>query len=112
MVESPAWHRSLLKSILLAAAACVGYMLSASTLIILNKFVMSTDGFAFPMALGTLGMGFSSLAAHIYCAAFGLEGKDTQVGWKDWVMRYLPVGFFMAISLYTGNLVRTQHVWW
>lgn len=81
-------------------------MMSASTLIILNKFVMSTDGFAFPMALGSLGMGFSSIASYVYCAAFGLDGKDTQVGMKDWVLRYLPVGFFMAISLYTGNLVR------
>ena len=50
-----------------AAAACVGWMAVSSGLIMLNKHLMSTDGFHFPMALSCLGMLFSSVASHFCC---------------------------------------------
>lgn len=89
--------------VLLASLACIAYMASASTLILLNKYILSVDGFAFPMALGTLGMGFSSIAAHAYCTIWHLE--TVHVPAHEFITKFLPVGFFMAISLYTGNLV-------
>ncbi len=39
----------------------------SSGLIILNKHLMSTDGFHYPMALSGLGMSFSSVAAWLCC---------------------------------------------
>ena len=50
-----------------AATACVGWMAVSSGLIMLNKHLMSTDGFHFPMALSCLGMLFSSVASHFCC---------------------------------------------
>lgn len=39
----------------------------SSALIILNKHLMSTDGFHYPMALSGLGMSFSSVASWLCC---------------------------------------------
>lgn len=100
-VQQPLFWR-----VLIAVFACVAYMGSASSLILLNKYILSNDGFSYPMALSSLGMGFSSIAAHIYCHAFGLNSDGAQVSTYDFVTRFMPVGFFMALSLYTGNMVR------
>ncbi len=89
--------------VLFASLACFAYMASASTLILLNKYILSVDGFAFPMALGTLGMGFSSIAAHAYCQIWDVE--VVHVPAHEFMTKFLPVGLFMAVSLYTGNLV-------
>ena len=47
--------------------ACVGWMGISSALIMINKYIMSTDGFAYPMALSCLGMLFSSVASYLAC---------------------------------------------
>ena len=52
-----------------AGVSCVGWMAVSSGLIMLNKHLMSTDGFHFPMGLSLLGMGFSSIASYIACRA-------------------------------------------
>ena len=39
----------------------------SSALIMINKYIMSTDGFAYPMALSCLGMLFSSVASFLAC---------------------------------------------
>ena len=39
----------------------------SSGLIILNKQLMSKDGFHYPMALSALGMSFSSVASYFCC---------------------------------------------
>ena len=52
-----------------AGVSCVGWMAVSSGLIMLNKHLMSTDGFHFPMALSFLGMGFSSVASYFACRA-------------------------------------------
>ena len=39
----------------------------SSALIMINKYIMSTDGFAYPMALSCLGMLFSSVASYLAC---------------------------------------------
>lgn len=117
-----------------AATACVGWMAVSSGLIMLNKHLMSTDGFHFPMALSCLGMLFSSVASHFCCRVqpipslcyllvsptfppceFGMALSLKQVikvvdvkrtlTWKFYIMRILPVGFFMALTLHFGNTV-------
>lgn len=54
------------KWVLAMLTGCV-WMGISSGLIILNKHLMSTDGFHFPMALSALGMIFSSVASYICC---------------------------------------------
>lgn len=103
-------QQPLFLRVLIAVFACVAYMGSASSLILLNKYILSNDGFGYPMALSSLGMGFSSIAAHMYCTVFGLNSEGAQVSTYDFLTRFLPVGFFMAFSLYTGNMVRTYPV--
>ena len=51
----------------MTAGACVGWMAVSSALIMINKYLMSSDGFRFPMALSCLGMLFSSLASYLAC---------------------------------------------
>ena len=51
----------------LGLAAGFVWMGISSALIILNKHLMSTDGFHYPMALSGLGMSFSSVASWLCC---------------------------------------------
>ena len=52
---------------LATVVACVGWMGVSSGLIMVNKYLMSTDGFHYPMALSCLGMLFSSVASYFAC---------------------------------------------
>lgn len=52
---------------LATVVACVGWMGVSSGLIMVNKYLMSTDGFHYPMALSCLGMLFSSVASWFAC---------------------------------------------
>lgn len=52
---------------IVTVVACVGWMGVSSALIMINKYIMSTDGFAYPMALSCLGMLFSSAASFLAC---------------------------------------------
>lgn len=51
----------------LAVAACLAWMAVSSGLILVNKYIMSTDRFHYPMALSGLGMAFSSVASWLVC---------------------------------------------
>ena len=51
----------------LAVGASVAWMVVSSSLILVNKHLMSNDGFHYPMALSGLGMGFSALASWLVC---------------------------------------------
>lgn len=52
---------------ILAIVACLAWMAVSSGLILVNKYIMSTDKFHFPMALSGLGMAFSSVASFLVC---------------------------------------------
>jgi hypothetical protein len=54
------------------------------------------------MALSSLGMLASSVCAWALCRAFGLATHE--VPWRLHAYRILPVGLFMAIMFYFGNL--------
>jgi hypothetical protein len=51
----------------MTVVACLGWMGVSSALIMINKFLMSKDGFRYPMALSCLGMLFSSVASYVAC---------------------------------------------
>ena len=51
----------------MTVSACIGWMAASSALIMINKYIMSSDGFRFPMVLSCLGMLFSSVASYAVC---------------------------------------------
>ena len=61
------WGIELLAMQVLATLACLSWMAVSSGLILVNKYIMSTDKFHFPMALSGLGMLFSSIASFLVC---------------------------------------------
>ena len=48
-------------------AAGLAWMLVSSGLILLNKHLMVVNGFKYPMALSSMGMGFSAIASTLAC---------------------------------------------
>lgn len=85
--------------------ACSGWMGVSSALILVNKHCMSTDGFAFPMALSGLGMAFSGIASTLVCKVFKLVDIKHHMTSRYYLTRIMPVGLFMALTLYCGNVV-------
>jgi hypothetical protein len=49
----------------LVVVACAAYLGTSSLLILLNKFLLSRDGFAFPLLLSGSGMLVTSIASSI-----------------------------------------------
>ncbi|CAD7700496.1 unnamed protein product [Ostreobium quekettii] len=101
-VTSGAWIRHLVLAIV-----SLTWMGISSGLILLNKYIMVTDGFKFPMALTAMGMAFSGLAGFLACRVFkavAVQSPDA-VSWNYYMMRIMPIGFFMAASFHFGNLV-------
>lgn len=109
---------------------CASWMSVSSALILVNKHCMSVDGFAYPMALSGLGMAFSSVAATLCCKVrdkllevqqravvacrfqracalqvFRLVEIKHHVTWQYYLTRIMPIGLFMALTLYFGNIV-------
>jgi hypothetical protein len=95
--------------LLLAATASVLYTAFSTVLIMLNQSLLK-NGFPYPMALSSLGMGFSAAASFAACHTLGLAtGKA--VGWQAYVSKIMPIGFCVAVSLnYGEKLFRQLHL--
>ncbi|GMH42799.1 hypothetical protein BSKO_10718 [Bryopsis sp. KO-2023] len=92
--------------------ACVAWMMVSSGLILLNKHLMSDLKFEYPMTLSGSGMLFSSVASYIACRVLSIveeraTNKDGSsiITLRFYLLRVMPVGFFMAATLYFGNMV-------
>ena len=57
------------------------------------------------MTLSGVGMLFSAIASYLCCRVFGLVEAKKVVSSHFYVTRILPVGLFMALTLFCGNLV-------
>ncbi|KAJ1617708.1 hypothetical protein T492DRAFT_1097820 [Pavlovales sp. CCMP2436] len=90
------------QKLFLAVTSCLAWAASSNGLIVVNKIIMSTDNFRYPMALSSLGMVASSVLSWACVKAFGLGNHE--VSWRMHAFRILPVGFFMAVMFYFGNL--------
>ncbi|KAL3152679.1 hypothetical protein ABBQ38_012274 [Trebouxia sp. C0009 RCD-2024] len=90
---------------LAAATACLVYMTISSALIVLNQQLMHEDGFRYPMALSGLGMGFSAVASYIACKVFHVVEIKRTMTVRFYMLRIMPVGLFMALTLHFGNTV-------
>ncbi|KAK9787492.1 hypothetical protein WJX73_004769 [Symbiochloris irregularis] len=85
--------------------ACASWMGVSSALILVNKHCMSVDGFVYPMALSGLGMAFSGIASTLCCKVFRVVEVKQALTWHYYCTRIVPVGLFMALTLYCGNVV-------
>lgn len=83
----------------------VAWMSVSSLLILLNKHVMVDLGFKYPMTVSGLGMLMSGFLSYLSCRVFGFVKAENTVTIDFWATRILPVGFFMALTLWTGNEV-------
>lgn len=62
-------------------------------------------GFKYPMTVAGMGMGMSAILAALACRVFGVVDAKNPVNFSFWVQKIMPVGFFMALTLWTGNVV-------
>lgn len=92
-------------TMLLGLAMGMVWMVVSSALIFLNKHLMSTGGFHFPMALSGLGMAFSSIAAWFCCRVIKVVDAKKVVTWRFYITKLMPIGLLMAATLHFGNLV-------
>ncbi|DBA79296.1 TPA: hypothetical protein ACH3X2_007815 [Trebouxia sp. C0005] len=83
--------------------ASVLYMLLSTSLILINQRIMRDDGFHYPMALTSLGMGFSAAVSFIVCQVCSLQSSKNTVSPKYYMAHILPVGLPMALSMQFGN---------
>lgn len=89
-----------------AAVVCILYIFVGLALIILNRFILKSLNFPFPIFLSGLGVFLAGVFAHLLVNAgvVELQRMDAVEG-KLWYSRVLPVGFFQACTLALGNMV-------
>jgi len=93
-----------LSSAVIAVVASMMWMGVSSGLIMLNKDLLS-NGFPYPMALSGMGMAFSAVASYFACCQLHLVEAKRSITPQFYFMKFLPVGFFTAMTLMLGNLV-------
>ncbi|MEW5300114.1 MAG: hypothetical protein WDW38_002951 [Sanguina aurantia] len=88
-----------------AVLAAVSWMVVSSLLILLNKYLMVDLGFRYPMFVAGTGMVMSGLLSYVVCVCLRLVEAKNTITLTFWVHKVMPVGFFMAMTLWTGNVV-------
>ncbi|KAJ9514089.1 hypothetical protein QJQ45_002204 [Haematococcus lacustris] len=68
------------------------------------QHLMVDLGFKYPMTVSGMGMASSGILSFICCRA-GLVEAKTVITFDFWLKKILPVGLFMALTLWTGNVV-------
>jgi len=61
--------------------------------------------FKHPMTVSGMGMFMSGCLSFLCCRVFNLVEAKTPVSMHFWMTKIMPVGFFMALTLWTGNEV-------
>ena len=92
-------------SLLMAVFYGIAYLTAASTIILLNKHVLSVTPFHYPIALASLGVLFGWVASVVlvHTGAISLE-KHKDITLSAWLKNVLPIGFFTGVTLATGNM--------
>lgn len=62
-------------------------------------------GFRYPMFVAGTGMIMSGLLSYVVCVCLRLVETKNSITFTFWVHKIMPVGFFMAMTLWTGNVV-------
>jgi len=85
-----------------SAVPCLIWVVSSNGLIVLNKHLMSVDGFRYPMALSSLGM-VASWVLSVAACRLGIVRAKNVVSKAFILTHFLPVGLCMAFMFYCGN---------
>ncbi|KAI8463840.1 MAG: triose-phosphate transporter family-domain-containing protein [Monoraphidium minutum] len=96
--------------VILAAAVAAAWMFFSNLLILLNKHILKDLKFPYPMTVSSMGMAASGVLSFLACHVFKIADASTQaragrVSFRFYVTNMLPVGFFMAATLWSGNAV-------
>ncbi|GLI65022.1 hypothetical protein VaNZ11_008392 [Volvox africanus] len=91
--------------VVLAVLVSVAWMTISSGLIIVNKYIMVDLRFKYPMAVSVMGMAMSGLLSFVCCRVLRVVETHAVVRPHFWIAKILPIGFFMALTLWTGNEV-------
>ena len=81
---------------------CLTWVSASNGLIVLNKHIMASDDFHYPMALSAFGMCGSWLLSASMCRLRMVRTTES-VSVRVFFSRFFPVGFFMAVMFYCGN---------
>jgi drug/metabolite transporter (DMT)-like permease len=85
--------------------ACAIYFLSGPALIILNKYVMTTLGFPYPITVANLGLLSMLVTTQLLVRSGFWPLKQTEVDAKVYMHTVLPLAVFGSLSLVLGNWV-------
>jgi len=94
------WCRAFIPAALSATLFCA----ASSAIILLNKWIVSELGFAFPMTLSLLGMVFSFAASAAICLLTNMVPRTVELNTDFCLRRAMPIGLLTALTLYFGNL--------
>ena len=100
-------HCPRLADVLKIAVYIAAYLTIGPTLILVNRSLMKTHGFNYPMALSGLGLLFSTLVSFLLvhcCKLVSLPNRELVTA-GFYVRNLLPVGAAMAGTLAAGNAV-------
>jgi len=73
-------------------------------LIMLNKWILSNEGFDYPILLASLGMLFSGIVSGVLIHVFHVETPRDDIDAVFWTTNILPIGLVSALCLATGNV--------
>ncbi|KAL2195832.1 triose-phosphate transporter family-domain-containing protein [Corynascus similis CBS 632.67] len=78
----------------------------SSSVILFNKWILSTLGFAYPVLLTTFHLGFASVMTQLLARYTTLlDGRKTvKMTGRVYLRAIVPIGFFFSLSLICGNL--------
>jgi len=85
--------------------ACLVYFLSGPALIILNKYVMTTLSFPYPIMVANLGLLSMLVATQLLVRSGFWPLKQTEVDHRQYTQTVLPLAVFGSLSLVLGNWV-------
>lgn len=89
----------------LAVVTGLSWMAASSCLILVNKHILSSLQFPYPMTVSGMGMMGSGVASFLCCRVFKVVEATSEVPKGLYMSSIIPVGFFMAVCLYLANEV-------
>lgn len=89
----------------MAAAVSVSWMFFSSVLILVNKHILKDLKFPYPMTVSSMGMFASGVFSWLVVRVLKLAESEVQISTRFYLTNVLPVGFFMALTLWSGNTV-------
>jgi hypothetical protein len=87
---------------------CVAYMISGPSLMVLNKEILQTLGFDFPLTLSGLGLSTTAIFIHLLVASGVAEVRSETrgaVSGNIWYWSVLPIAVAKSATLACGNAV-------